>query len=189
MVTGGTASPGGLAVALGASFVEQGAFSHLNGVGPGRRRWRSIATGGFRADEIRATHLPTALALEPDVALVDAGGNDALQERALALITADLEAIYTALEGIGARVLVARIQPFGNYAPTTAEAFARRAELEAYIDGLPYPAFSYAEAIGDGTDPVGTAAAYDAGDGLHLNAAGDLRCSTIAARTFAAALL
>ena len=61
---------------------------------------------GLRAHEIRARQLAPALALEPDLALVVGGGNDAFSARYDAdRVDAELGAMVTALQAAGADVI------------------------------------------------------------------------------------
>lgn len=79
-----------------------------------RIRWgQPYASGGFRSDQIRATHLPQVIAAtpRPGWCVVLAGANDVMQNRALALITADLAAMYETLVANGTRPALCTILP------------------------------------------------------------------------------
>jgi lysophospholipase L1-like esterase len=66
----------------------------------------NLGMSGLRAHEIRARQLAPALALEPDLALVVGGGNDAFSARYDAdQVDAELGAMVTALQAAGADVI------------------------------------------------------------------------------------
>lgn len=66
----------------------------------------NLGMRGLRAHEIRARQLAPALALEPDLALVVGGGNDAFSARYDAdRVDAELGAMVTALQTAGADVI------------------------------------------------------------------------------------
>lgn len=66
----------------------------------------NLGMSGLRAHEIRARQLAPALALEPDLALVVGGGNDAFSARYDAdQVDAELGAMVTALQTAGADVI------------------------------------------------------------------------------------
>jgi lysophospholipase L1-like esterase len=175
-------------VAIGASFVEQGGFDHLPGMLGGRVNYSKVATGGHRTDQIAARIPGEVLTLDPDFAIVDAGGNDVLQDVPNATIQANLNGIYAALEAEDVGILSVGIQVFSsNYAPTDPdthpERIAARLALDAWIEAQGRRFFRYDDAVGDGQAPnPDLLAQYDVGDRLHLNAAGKLAQSTVAHR-------
>lgn len=182
MRTGGPV--GCRAVALGASFVEQSGFLYLQGLAGGRIRWSTVATGGHRSDQIAARVAGEVVPLNPHFCIVDAGGNDVLQDVAAATITANLQGIYNELLAANITPLACTIQPLANYGPWTQAREDVRAEVEAFVNSGPFRVMDYATAIGDGEDPPGVAPAYDNGDGLHINLAGRLALSREAHRAF-----
>lgn len=172
------------AVALGASFVEQDGFAHLQGLAGGRITWFEIATGGHRTDQIAARVAGEVVPLAPRFCVVDAGGNDALQDIPAATVIANLQGIYDELLEANIQPLACTIQPFANYAGWTQGRENIRAEIEAFVNASPFRVMSYSAAIGDGENPPGVATQYDAGDGLHVNVAGRLAISREAHKAF-----
>ncbi|WP_308298849.1 SGNH/GDSL hydrolase family protein [Streptomyces sp. GESEQ-35] len=84
-------------------------------------RYANLAVRGRLAGQVRAEQLPPALALRPDLATVVAGVNDLLRPRFDAdEVAAELEAMFAALTGQGARVAtvtfpdVTRITPLAR---------------------------------------------------------------------------
>lgn len=76
----------------------------LDAAEPGLR-YANLAVRGQLAGQVRTTQLDAALALRPDLATVVAGMNDLLRPRFDADATgAELEAMFAALTGAGARV-------------------------------------------------------------------------------------
>ncbi|MCR0988563.1 SGNH/GDSL hydrolase family protein [Streptomyces albidoflavus] len=76
----------------------------LDAAEPGLQ-YANLAVRGQLAGQVRATQLDAALALRPDLATVVAGMNDLLRPRFDADATgAELEAMFAALTGAGARV-------------------------------------------------------------------------------------
>jgi lysophospholipase L1-like esterase len=175
-------------VAIGASFVEQGGFDHLQGLLGGRVKFSKVATGGHRSDQIAARIAGEVLPLDPDIVIVDAGGNDVLQDIATSTIQANLLGIYDDLESEGVQCMSVSIQVFGSlYAPTDPDTYPERIEarlaMNEWIEAQGRPFFSYDDAVGDGTLPnPELVPAYDGGDYLHLSLAGKVRQSFIAHR-------
>ncbi|MCU1641802.1 MAG: lysophospholipase [Nocardia sp.] len=86
-------------------------------VSPGLR-YANLAVRGRRAAEIRAEQLGPALALRPDLAAVVAGMNDVIRPRFdQAAVLADIEAMFAALTGVGARVITFTFPDIGSVAP------------------------------------------------------------------------
>jgi lysophospholipase L1-like esterase len=171
-------------VAIGASFVEQGGFDHLQGLLGGRVKFSKVATGGHRSDQIAARIPGEVLPLNPDIVIVDAGGNDVLQDVPNDTIEANLDGIYDALESEGIDCLSVSIQVFDpDYSGYSADRITRRLDMNEWIRSQGRPFFNYDDAVGDSTRPnPELLAQYDAGDHLHLNNAGDLAVSTTAHR-------
>jgi lysophospholipase L1-like esterase len=185
MRLGGTAyRPSIRLVAIGASFVEQGGFDHLQSLLGGRVKFSKVATGGHRSDQIAARIPGEVLPLDPDIVIVDAGGNDVLQDVANATIQSNLLGIYDDLESEGIACYSVSIQVFDpDYSGYSADRITRRLAMNEWIRAQGRPFFNYDDAVGDGTTPnPNLLPAYDSGDHLHLNNAGDLAVSTIAHR-------
>lgn len=76
-------------------------------------RYTNLATRGLRAAEIRSQQMPRGLNLQPDWVSIIAGANDALrgpfQPDGL---RAELNLMFGAFEGIGARILTATLPNF-----------------------------------------------------------------------------
>jgi lysophospholipase L1-like esterase len=177
-------------VVIGASFVEQGGFDHLQGLLGGRVKFSKVATGGHRTDQIGARIESEVLPLNPDIVIPDAGGNDVLQDIPTATIQANLtNLIYAPLEAAGVQCMSVGMQVMpNNYAPTDTvnnvnapARIAARLAMEEWIEAQGRPFFSYGDAVGDGTEPnPQLPALYDGGDHLHLSAAGKLAQSITA---------
>jgi lysophospholipase L1-like esterase len=175
---------GGRLIAIGASFVEQGGFDHLQGLVGGRLVFSKVATGGHRSDQIAARVAGEVLPLNPLIVIVDAGGNDILQDVANSTIQSNLLGIYDELESAGITVHTCSIQVFDpDYSGYSADRITRRLAMNEWIRAQGRPFFNYDDAVGDGTTPnPNLNPAYDSGDHLHLNNAGDLVVSRTAHR-------
>lgn len=143
-------------------------------------RYANLAVRGQLAHQVRATQLAAAVALRPDLASVMAGVNDLLRRRFdAAVVAGQLEAMFEALTGVGARVFTvvfpdpARLVPAARFltARTVALNWAIRAAAERHgvtvVDLTPYPVC---------TDPRLWSA-----DRLHLNELGHTRMAAAAA--------
>jgi lysophospholipase L1-like esterase len=93
-------------------------LAEMLGAGGPQFRYANLAVRGRLAGQVRAEQLEAALALQPDLVTVMAGMNDLVRPGFDAAgVIADLEAMYAALAGSGARVVtftfpdVARIAP------------------------------------------------------------------------------
>lgn len=77
----------------------------------GRLRFGGIAaTGGFRTDQIIATHLPTVLAARPAYCVIQGGTND-IGTLTIAQTLANLQTIYDALLGAGITPIATTMLP------------------------------------------------------------------------------
>jgi lysophospholipase L1-like esterase len=92
-------------------------------------QYANLAVRGRRAHEVRATQLPVALRLRPDLATVVAGMNDLIRPSfSAAAVGADLEAMFAALVGAGATVATVTFPDLGRIAPSL-QRLARRVPL------------------------------------------------------------
>jgi lysophospholipase L1-like esterase len=100
-------------------------------------RYANLAIRGHRAAQIRAAQLPPALALRPDLATVVAGMNDLIRPRFDPdVMLADIEAMFAALTGIGARVVTFTYPDIGSVAPFTRPLSPRVRALNAEMRRL-----------------------------------------------------
>ncbi|HEV3171623.1 MAG TPA: SGNH/GDSL hydrolase family protein [Actinocrinis sp.] len=83
-----------------------------------RLTYLNLGRSGRRTHEVRAGQLASALAFEPDLALVVCGANDALRpgyERRADAVDRDLAAMIRALQACGAEVVTVSIFVRGQY--------------------------------------------------------------------------
>lgn len=73
----------------------------------------SLATGGATVGEVVADQLPAALALQPHVVVVSAGGNDVIRRTPIRRVEADFRRLFDALEESGAVVVVLGLGDLG----------------------------------------------------------------------------
>jgi lysophospholipase L1-like esterase len=170
----------GRAVMIGASFVEQGCFNALQGLAGGRLVWIEAGTGGERSDEILARFETDVLDVEPQLVLIDSGGNDVLQGASAATVIANNTEMYEMAEAAGIKIMVATMQSLGGTANYTEADEIVRVALNNFESSTGYPCFNYDQAMGNGASPPAVNPAYDVGDGLHLNAAGKKACGELA---------
>jgi lysophospholipase L1-like esterase len=79
-----------------------------------RVRLVSLAVGGSRAHDVLVRQVPDALALEPHLAVVSVGANDATHATPLRKVESDLDAIAAAFGEIGTGVVLAGLGDLGN---------------------------------------------------------------------------
>jgi lysophospholipase L1-like esterase len=79
-----------------------------------RVRLLSLAVGGSRANDVLVRQVPDALALEPHLAVISVGANDATHGTPLRRIETDLDAIVAAFGKIGTGVVLAGVGDLGN---------------------------------------------------------------------------
>jgi lysophospholipase L1-like esterase len=79
-----------------------------------RVRLLSLAAGGSRARDVLLRQLPHALTLDPHIAIISVGANDATHATPMGRVEADLDAIASALGEIGAGVVLAGVGDLGN---------------------------------------------------------------------------
>ncbi|WP_436772715.1 SGNH/GDSL hydrolase family protein [Yinghuangia sp. YIM S09857] len=145
----------------------------------------------LRADAIRATQLEPALAFDPDLAIVVAGGNDLLRGRFdIEPVAAHIEAMVAAFAAAGADVVT-----LGMYdctgSPYVPEEF--RTRMAERIHELSDRTWEIARAFGavhiDCTNNPGSAdPAIYGSDGLHGNRRGHSFTAGVAIRTIGARL-
>lgn len=89
------------------------------------------------------TRLPTALDNhQPQIVIVELGGNDGLRAQPVSLIRDNLTAIIETVRDNGARVVLSGIRLPPNYGPTYTESFERiYPELAAQYDAVLIPFF------------------------------------------------
>jgi lysophospholipase L1-like esterase len=129
---------------------------------------------GLLAADVRQRQLAPALALEPDLAVVVAGGNDLFRDRFDALaVGAELTAMVSRLRDIGSDVItmglfdITRIDPAAPTAPMVSRRIRTLAELTAAVAGR-----HGAIHLDFSTHPAGADPSIYSDDRLHLNARG-----------------
>jgi lysophospholipase L1-like esterase len=109
---------------------------HLKAVHP-ELLYANLAVRGKLAAEVRAEQLPSAVAMQPDIAVAVAGVNDVLRPRFdAARLREDLHAIHRALASTGARVDTFTMPDMGSVAPLAAALRPRFAALNAVTRDL-----------------------------------------------------
>jgi lysophospholipase L1-like esterase len=144
------------------------------------------------AAEVRERQLQAALDFDPELAIVAAGGNDALRRSfAPGAVREELEALVRPLRRAGADVLMIELM---DIAASGLVPQARRAALDVRMRGL--AAATRAVAAQHGavlvqmrSHPASADPGVYASDRLHLNARGHAIVGTEAARCLAAALV
>ncbi len=74
----------------------------------------SLAVGGSRVRDVLAGQVPDALALEPHLAVVSVGANDATHGTSMRSVESDLDAIVAAFGEAGTVVVLAGLGDLGN---------------------------------------------------------------------------
>ncbi|MFJ3877297.1 SGNH/GDSL hydrolase family protein [Streptomyces sp. NPDC090077] len=106
---------------------------HLAATAPGLR-YANLAVRGRLAGQVRAEQLGPALELRPDVATVVAGVNDILRPRFdAAEVAGELEEMFAALTGAGARVATVTFPDVARIAPLARPLSPRVSELNGHI--------------------------------------------------------
>jgi lysophospholipase L1-like esterase len=104
---------------------------HLAALHPGLL-YANLAVRGQTVRQVRDTQLPTALALEPDVAVVVAGVNDLLRPTLdRAALREDLRLLHSSLAGSGARVVSFTMPDMSKVSPLAAALRGRLGYLNA----------------------------------------------------------
>lgn len=132
--------------------------------------------GGNTTTQILARLATDITYYRPQQCTVLAGINDIFGGDPTATTIGNLRAIYAALAAVSCAPIAIKVFPFGNASFWSAGNEAKRQTINAWIDSQA-PTYSVVDletVVGDLTDPARPVikAAYDSGDGLHLNAAG-----------------
>ncbi len=163
---------------LGGRLVDAGGAGTMAVLGAGVSGNRLLTDSGPQQGDVplaRFDREVAAAAGATDVVL-HIGTNDIAAGRSAADIAAGLQQFAERAKATGKRVFLTTVTPSAAGAHGTPAAVAVRQELNAwvrehgagYADGV----FDFAAAVADPAHPSRLAAAYDAGDGLHLSAAG-----------------
>ncbi|SHL19170.1 Lysophospholipase L1 [Pseudonocardia thermophila] len=108
--------------------------------------------------------------------VLNIGTNDLAAGRSAAEVIAGLQAFADRARAAGKRVLLSTITPSTTGPHGTRAAIAAREEINEWVrtEGLAHAdgIVDFAAAVADPADPRRLAPTYDAGDGLHLSAAG-----------------
>lgn len=150
----------------------------------------NLGRRGLTASEVRATQLERALALEPDLAIVAAGGNDLRRpDFDPAVLREDLLALLVPLRDTGADVLTMDLLDIANspYADPrfVAPMSARLAQLAEITRAASAEAGGWHAPLREG--PGANDTDIFARDGLHLNARGHALVAADLARHLGAA--
>jgi lysophospholipase L1-like esterase len=134
----------------------------------------NLGRRGLLAADVRQRQLAPAVALEPDIAVVAAGGNDLFRDRFDTLaVGAELTAMVRRLRDLGCDVItiglfdITRVDPTAPTAPMVSRRIRALSELTAAVaarHGAVHVDFS--------THPAGADPAVYSEDRLHLNARG-----------------
>ncbi len=163
---------------LGGRLSRAGGATTMAVLGAGISGNRLLADGGPQVGDVplgRFDRDVTAAGGATDVVL-HIGTNDLAAGRGAADIVAGLQRFAERARGAGKRVFLTTVTPSDAGAHGTQAAMAARAELNAwvrehgpaYADGV----FDFAATVADPADPGRLAPQFDAGDGVHLSAAG-----------------
>lgn len=163
---------------LGARLDDAGGTTTMAVLGAGISGNRLLADGGPHHGDVPLTRFDrdvTAVDGATDVVL-HIGTNDIAAGRSVVDIAAGLQHFAERARTAGKRVFLTTVTPSETGAHGTPAAVAARQELNAwvrehgsaYADGV----FDFAAAVADPARPSRLAPPFDAGDGLHLSAAG-----------------
>lgn len=163
---------------LGARLAVAGGAGTMAVLGAGISGNRLLADQGPQQGDVPLTRFDrdvTAAGGATDVVL-SIGTNDIAAGRSAADIAAGLRQFADHARAAGKRVFLTTVTPSGTGAHGMPAAIAARQDLNAwvlehgpaYADGV----FDFAAAVADPAHPTRLAPAFDAGDGLHLSAAG-----------------
>jgi lysophospholipase L1-like esterase len=163
---------------LGGRLVEAGGVTTMAVLGAGISGNRLLADSGPQNGDVPLARFDrdvSAAGGATDIVL-SIGTNDIAAGRSAADIAAGLQAFAERARAAGKRVFLTTVTPSGTGAHGTPAAVAARQELNAWVreHGAAYAdgVFDFAAAVTDPADPTRLAPAFDAGDGLHLSAAG-----------------
>jgi lysophospholipase L1-like esterase len=138
----------------------------------GRLVFKGVSgTTGFTSAQLLATHVPIALAVAPQLCLVQIGVNDAQNAVPIATTIANLTAIYTQLQAAGIRPVLTTVTPISAASSTIRTAITRiNAWILRYAQASGLPLVDFHGAVSDTTNGDWTAGLN--ADTLHQNAAG-----------------
>jgi lysophospholipase L1-like esterase len=163
---------------LGGRLVEAGGVTTMAVLGAGISGNRLLADSGPQNGDVPLARFDrdvSAAGGATDIVL-SIGTNDIAAGRSAADIAAGLQAFAERARAAGKRVFLTTVTPSGTGAHGTPAAVAARQELNAWVreHGAAYAdgVFDFAAAVADPAHPTRLAPAFDAGDGLHLSAAG-----------------
>jgi lysophospholipase L1-like esterase len=163
---------------LGRHLADAGGSTTMAVLGAGISGNRLLAAGGSPHGDVPLTRFGrdvTAAGGVTDVVL-HIGTNDIAAGRSAADIAAGLQRFAERARVAGKRVFLTTVTPSETGAHGTPAAVAARQELNAWVreHGATYAdgVFDFAAAVADPARPSRLAPAFDAGDGLHLSAAG-----------------
>jgi lysophospholipase L1-like esterase len=150
----------------------------------------NLGRRGLLAADVRLRQLAPAVALEPDLAVVAAGGNDVFRDRFDTLaVGAELTGMVRRLRDIGCDVItiglfdITRIDPTAPTAPMVSRRIRALSEVTAAV-----AARHGAIHIDFSTHPSGADPAIYADDRLHLNARGQALVAATTIRRLAEVL-
>ncbi|HLU57261.1 MAG TPA: GDSL-type esterase/lipase family protein [Pseudonocardia sp.] len=163
---------------LGARLRDEGGTTTMAVLGAGISGNRLLADDGPQHGDVPLARFGRDVAAAggaTDVVL-HIGTNDIAAGRTAADIIAGLQRFAEHARAAGKRVFLTTVTPSAAGPHGTPEAIAERRAVNAwvlehgpgYADGI----FDFAAAVADPADPDRLAPAFDAGDGLHLSAAG-----------------
>lgn len=163
---------------LGAQLLDAGGATTMAVLGAGISGNRLLADTGPQQGDVPLARFDRDVAAAggaTDVVL-SIGTNDIAAGRSAADIAAGLQRFAERARAAGKRVFLTTVTPSAAGAHGTPTAVAARRELNAwvrehgpaYADGV----FDFAAAVADPANPDRLAPPFDAGDGLHLSAAG-----------------
>ena len=163
---------------LGARLLDTGGETTMAVLGAGISGNRLLADAGPQHGDVPLARFDRDVAAAggaTDVVL-SIGTNDIAAGRTAADIVAGLQDFAERARAAGKRVFLTTVPPSAAGAHGSPAAVAARQELNAwvrahgpaYADGI----FDFAAAVADPAHPDRLAPAFDAGDGLHLSAAG-----------------
>jgi lysophospholipase L1-like esterase len=163
---------------LGSRLVDAGGATTMAVLGAGISGNRLLADSGPHQGDVPLARFDRDVAAAggaTDVVL-NIGTNDLAAGRGAADVADGLQRFAERARAAGKRVFLTTVTPSEAGAHGTPAAVAARQELNAWVreHGVAYAdgVFDFAAAVADSARPSRLAPAFDAGDGLHLSAAG-----------------
>jgi lysophospholipase L1-like esterase len=163
---------------LGARLVDAGGATTMAVLSAGISGNRLLADGGPQQGDVPLTRFDRDVGAADGAAdvVLHIGTNDIAAGRSAADIAGGLQRFAERARAAGKRVFLTTVTPSETGPHGTPAAVAARRELNAWVreHGIAYAdgVFDFAAAVADPAHPSRLAPAYDAGDGLHLSAAG-----------------